>query len=161
MSSGRTKPSLMHCEDEDGNQEEAVVKLRAGFERKETGAVCELVASLLAKDLDLPVAEPLIVSIEKGFDRAVPDAEVAPLMKGSVGMNFATKKLPSGLNTWLPHKSIPMLLRPLATEILAFDALIQNPDRHKDNANVLWRGDELYIFDHELAFSFVGGMVVG
>ncbi len=43
----------------------------------------------------------------------------------------------------------------LACEIFAFDALIQNPDRRMDKPNILWKGEELYIIDHEKGFSFV------
>jgi hypothetical protein len=35
---------------------------------------------------------------------------------------------------------------------LAFDAFIENDDRRPDNPNLLRRGDELRIIDHELAF---------
>jgi len=53
MSSGRTRPCLMLCEDHEGNQIETVVKLRVGKESTTTGLVCELMGSLLADDLDL------------------------------------------------------------------------------------------------------------
>jgi hypothetical protein len=42
-----------------------------------------------------------------------------------------------------------------ATDIFAFDALIQNPDRRYANQNVLAVRDDLLIFDHEQAFSFL------
>jgi hypothetical protein len=37
--------------------------------------------------------------------------------------------------------------------------LIQNPDRRRDNPNLLWTGDELFICDHEQAFSFLMGVI--
>ncbi len=156
---GRTKPCLMLCEDAEGNQHEAVVKLRAGFEMKEAGLVCELLASLLAGDLDLPVPKPMIVTVESGLDGAMPFPDVAGRVRQSVGLNFGSARLPSGINTWLKNKAIPMQLRPLAAEIFAFDAIVQNPDRRRDNPNLLWKGDDLYLYDHELAFSFVAGVV--
>ena len=42
---------------------------------------------------------------------------------------------------------------PMAAGIFVFDGIIQNPDRRSVNPNCLVRGDELRIFDHELAFS--------
>lgn len=33
--------------------------------------------------------------------------------------------------------------------------MIQNPDRRADKPNVLWKGDQIYIIDHELGFSFL------
>ncbi len=42
-----------------------------------------------------------------------------------------------------------------ASFIFAFDALIANDDRRTDNPNVLVRGDEFFVIDHEAAFSFL------
>jgi hypothetical protein len=42
-----------------------------------------------------------------------------------------------------------------ATNIFAFDALVQNPDRKYSNPNLFAKGDSLIIFDHETAFSFL------
>ena len=44
-------------------------------------------------------------------------------------------------------------MRPVASGILLFDAIIQNPDRRAENPNCLVRGDDLRIIDHELAFA--------
>ena len=43
--------------------------------------------------------------------------------------------------------------------MLAFDGLVQNPDRRWNNPNCLVRGEELAIFDHDLAFSFLAGII--
>jgi len=154
MVSGRTKPCLMLCEDDESNQVEVVVKLRAGIETKEMGSTSEVIASLLARDLDLPVPEPRLVEIESGFEGAVPDPDVAIRVRESVGWNFGSTRLPSGLTTWPKGKSIPLLIRQQALEIFAFDTVIQNPDRRKGNPNVLWKGDELFIYDHEMSLTF-------
>jgi hypothetical protein len=42
-----------------------------------------------------------------------------------------------------------------AVEIFAFDALIKNPDRRYNNPNLFTQGDDIYVFDHETAFSFL------
>lgn len=39
-----------------------------------------------------------------------------------------------------------------AAEILAFDAFVENVDRREGNPNCFVSGDQLRIFDHELAF---------
>ena len=46
-------------------------------------------------------------------------------------------------------------MKDLATEIFIFDAFIQNPDRREDKPNILAKGNELFIIDHELGFSFM------
>ena len=43
-----------------------------------------------------------------------------------------------------------------AVSIFALDALIDNPDRKfSPNPNLFSRGDTIFVFDHELAFSFM------
>lgn len=145
----------MLCEDEGGHTHELVVKLRAGIEHGQIGLTCELLASLLAEDLGLPVPGPAIVAIEEDLADGIVLLEFAKLVRQSVGLNFGTHKLPPGLNTWPRDRAIPVILRALAAEIFAFDVLTQNPDRRRDNPNILWKSEELYIFDHDLAFSFV------
>ncbi len=60
---------------------------------------------------------------------------------------------------WSPGNAISDAMLPVAASIFVFDGVIQNPDRRSDNPNCLVRGDELRIFDHELAFSH--GLVLG
>lgn len=52
-------------------------------------------------------------------------------------------------------KAIPDAMRQAAVTIFAFDALVQNPDRRFNNQNLLTRGDDIFVFDHEVAFSFL------
>ena len=159
LSSGRTKPCVMLCRDEAGNDVEVVVKWRAGLDLKETGLVCELMAALLADDLDLLVPKPFIVEIETGFHRSITRPDIAELAEHSIGLNFGSRRLPAGVGTWPKDKPVPVMLRPLAAEILAFDVLTQNPDRRRDNPNLLWSGEDVFLCDHEQAFSFLAGVI--
>jgi len=149
----------MLCKDDAGADYEVVVKMRAGMELKATGLICELVAALLADDFDLPTPKPFLVKVEKGFHLAIRQPDIAKLMENSVGLNFGCQRLPSGVGTWPKDKPAPARLLPLAAEVFAFDVLTQNPDRRRDNPNVLWSGDEIYLFDHEQAFSFLAGVI--
>jgi hypothetical protein len=145
----------MLCTNASGNDCEAVIKWRAGMETKETGLICELMAALLAIDLDLPVPKPFIVEVPPKFIIGEGKPELSVIAKKSVGLNFGSQKLPPGVGTWPKDKPIPVLLRPLAAEIFAFDVLIQNPDRRRDNPNLLWSDEEIFLCDHEQAFSFL------
>ena len=49
----------------------------------------------------------------------------------------------------------PEAMWQVATEVFAFDGLVQNPDRRFHNPNLFTRGNDIYVFDHELAFSFL------
>jgi hypothetical protein len=59
------------------------------------------------------------------------------------------------MSTWLVGRSIPEAMVADAVKIFAFDALIQNPDRRADNPNLFTQGDGIYVYDHELSFSFL------
>ena len=159
LSRGRTKPCLILAKDEDGRDVEVVLKWRAAPELKATGLVCELMSALLAEDLDLPVPRPFLVEVPEGFHAGIATPEVSKLAQASVGLNFGSQKLPPGFTTWAKDKPIPSLLRLTAAEIFAFDVLTQNPDRRQVNPNLLTNGEELYLCDHEQAFSFLAGVI--
>ena len=159
LGSGRTKPCIIFAETEEHEEVELVLKLAAGCEFR--GLVCEAFASLLADDLDLPVPQACLVEITDEFARTVPDREVAANIRKSCGFNFGSRKLSPQFSTWPVGRPIPLALRPMAAEVLAFDGLLQNPDRRWNNPNCLVRGDELAIFDHDLAFSFLAGIIGG
>ena len=146
------------CEDYNGNNAgEYVVKFKGGTETGVTGMASELVASLLADELDLACPTPAVVDINPNIADllSAKDSDVAEIIKKSGGLNFGSRVLSGGFGTWPVNKSIPNSLTQLAAEIFTFDALIQNPDRRTNNPNLLWKGSEIYIIDHELAFSFV------
>lgn len=158
MTSGRTRPLVLACEEageEADDPTEYVVKLRGSLETGEVGLACELVASLLARFLDLPVPEPAIVEVTEEFTRSVPDGTSREALRKSLGLNFGSRYLPGGYITWPKGKLVPPALRPVASEVIAFDAFIQNPDRTAQRPNLLWKDEELVLFDHELAFSFL------
>ena len=159
LTSGRTTPCLMLCQDASRADYEIVVKWRAAMELKETGLVCELMASLLAEDLDLPVPKPFLVHVDAQFNLSEGKPKLSTIVRESAGLNFGSQKLPAGFATWSQDKPIPGSLRQLAAEVFAFDVLIQNVDRRREKPNLLWSGDELYLYDHEQAFSFLMGVI--
>jgi hypothetical protein len=133
-----------------------VVKLRGAVDGRDAGLVNELLAARFASCFGLATPEPAIVVIERALAELIgsqhPDQKTA--LEKSVGPNFGSKHL-TGVSTWPVDKAIPEEHFVTATEIFAFDALLQNPDRRYDNPNLFTRGDRLLIFDHEAAFSFL------
>lgn len=152
---GRTCPYLMLCENETGETIEVVAKLRTGAECSCAGLICELMASLLARDLDLPVPEPYLVDVDAGFYMGITDASMAQRFQSSAGWNFGSRYLGPAFVSWPQLRSIPSAMQQDAADIFAFDLMIQNPDRRQEKPNLLRRDDDLAIFDHELAFSFL------
>jgi hypothetical protein len=97
--SGRTEPALIGCDLPSGGEVECVVKLAGHSESAPHQPVCELVAALLAVDLGLPVADPLLVEITTDFANcAVPSTNAAARTRcqQSIGWSFATRHLPPG-----------------------------------------------------------------
>ncbi len=160
--SGRTSPAVIGCEDDAGGSVgDFVLKLRGGLDRGETGLLCELLASRLATYFGLSVPDPVLVIIDRDFVELVASREAtgpepirAERIRKSLGLNFGTRFLVD-LSPWPVEKSIPEAMWQGATEVFAFDGLIQNIDRRFDNQNLLTRGDSIFLFDHELAFSFL------
>jgi hypothetical protein len=146
-------PCIAFGTSEEGEEVELVLKWRSKCEVR--GLVCEAMAAMLANDLDLPIPEPFTVQVDKQFASAIPDQATRGFAEQSVGLNFGTRRLAPQLATWPVNRTIPLATRPLAAEIFAFDALIQNPDRRAAKPNCLHQGNEVFIVDHELAFSFL------
>lgn len=158
MTSGRTKPAVFLCEDLDGNSAgEFVVKLRGGIDSGVVGLTCELLSSLLAEKLGIRTPNPAIVEIDPAIGALLGarDSEMARIIRNSGGLNFGSEVLVGGYSVWPIDKSVPASLKLPAGEIFSFDALIQNPDRKVKNPNFLWKGDEVFLIDHELVFSFL------
>jgi hypothetical protein len=157
MLSGRTSPILCGCEDHsERHVGDFVVKLKGCVERGEQGMLSELFASRMASHFGILVPEPVLVEISPGFSDLVAQRHPSILdgVRNSVGLNFGSKLL-VGVATWPVDKVIPESMHQSALNVFAFDALIQNPDRRFDNPNLLVSGDDVYVYDHESAFSFL------
>lgn len=157
-SSGRTSPAVIACDLPGGGEIECVVKLGGHKESTAHQPVCETVAALLAMDLGLPIAEPVLVDISVDFThKAIPHTEpdARTRCENALGFAFATKHLPPGYSLPPAGKQPSRKLLPLLAELYAFDGLIQNADRTVSNPNCLIKGDNLHIFDHDQAFGFL------
>jgi len=151
---------LCGCEDNGISAGDFVIKLRGGVERGESGMQCELVANRLAACFGLAVPDIALVTIEADFAELVAQNQPARTarVRESVGLNFATRQL-TDVTTWPVDRQIPEAMFQAAIDVFAFDALIQNPDRRTGNPNLLTRGDTVFIYDHELSFSFLLGIL--
>lgn len=139
--------------DDGGNETEVAAKLLGACDRGPPALISEAVAALLGRAVGLPIPRPYLIRIEPAFSAAVPDATVRKLTEASLGWNFASEWLPPGFMPLPVGKRCPEECGPVAAEIFAFDAIIQNPDRRPENPNCLLKRGQLMIFDHELAFS--------
>ncbi|HSF25988.1 MAG TPA: HipA family kinase [Actinomycetes bacterium] len=121
-----------------------VVKFRgAGQGRK--ALVAEVIAGELARRLDLPVPELVLVDLDPELSRAEPDEEVQDLLRASAGLNLGVDFLPGALGYdglgWRPDAE-------LAARVVWFDALVSNADRSWRNPNLLVWHRRLWLIDH-------------
>lgn len=157
LSSGRNRPVVFGCVDGDGKPAgDYVVKLSGAMDTRNRGPASELVASFLAEHFHILRPDPAAVELDTDFIAwlSKQKPELAKTLKASAGPNFGSKFL-TDVSTWPVGKSIPDAMMMAAAHIFAFDCLISNDDRRRNNPNVLVRGDNLFVIDHEAAFSFL------
>jgi hypothetical protein len=162
IASGRTKPCLLACIDPAGGEHDIVAKF-GGPELSVTAMVCELMAALLAQDLGLATPDPVIVRTEGGFHTCVPTEfpESRRRIEDSQGLNYGSIHLGTGVATWPVGQRVPPEMLSQAADVFAFDAIVMNPDRRQSNPNLLQRKNVLFVYDHELAFSFLRSIMPG
>ena len=97
--------------------------------------------------------EPVIVNISDEFAETMERHENYEVASRSLGYNFGST-LQNGYQELLSGQPLNKDLQSRLLDLFAFDVLIGNTDRRGDKPNFLTNGEDLLIFDHELAFSF-------
>jgi hypothetical protein len=157
LTSGRNRPVIFGCIDAESNSAgDYVVKLSGAMDTRARGPASELIASSLAGHFGIlrpqPAAVQLHPDLMKWLVSQRPD--LAQVLRTSTGLNFGTRLL-TDVSIWPLGRTLPEAMLIPATQVFAFDALIANDDRRRNNPNVLVRGDEIFVIDHEAAFSFL------
>ena len=117
---------------------------RSRWSRRSSRASWPRHLGLLTPELALADLDPRIATSE-------PDQEIQDLLAASAGLNLAVDFLPGSAGFdplgWTADEDF-------ASELLWFDALIQNVDRTWRNPNLLvWHGD-IWLIDHGAALYF-------
>jgi hypothetical protein len=113
--------------------------------------VAEIIAGELARALGLRTPELALAELDPRIAASEPDPEIQQLLRASAGLNLAVDFLPGSANFdplgWTAGEDF-------ASELLWFDALIQNVDRTWRNPNLLvWHGD-IWLIDHGASLYF-------
>ena len=160
---GTTEPYLIRGVDESSHQHgDFVIKPMAFPRMSAISSMRELLASFIAMQLEINIPEPALVNITDEFAELLLGRTHYQSMKASVGIAFGSRMIdPDGYRTWLNDETLPTILEEQALEIFIFDMFIQNVDRGgiKEKPNLLTNGEDIYVIDHELAFSYI--MAVG
>jgi hypothetical protein len=153
VTSGRTKPARLECEKPDGvTRVEVVAKFSEGCDRKTVGLAMEVVAACLARDLGLPVPQPNLLDLQPAFTATVTDMERRRIMNGSHPIAFGSSEAGNGFRIWSRADRIGDDLAAGALAVFCFDAFTVNDDGRDANPNLLIRGQDIRIIDHESAF---------
>jgi hypothetical protein len=113
--------------------------------------VAEIIAGELARRLGLRVPELVLAELDPRIPGSEPDPEIQELLKASEGLNLGVDFLPGSAGFdplgWTADPG-------LASQVLWFDALVQNVDRTWRNPNLLvWHGN-IWLIDHGAALYF-------
>ena len=113
--------------------------------------VAEIIAGQLARGLGLRTPELALAWLDPRIAASEPDQEIQDLLRASEGLNLAVDFLPGSAGFdplgWTADEGF-------ASELLWFDALIQNVDRTWRNPNLLvWHGN-IWLIDHGAALYF-------
>lgn len=157
LTSGRSRPAVFGCVDKHGDPAgDYVVKLSASMDLGETAAANEALGSFLANWFHIQHPEPASIRIAPDLVSWLvrQNSALGAQLKASPGFNFGTRVL-TNVTTWPKGKALPEAMLPAAAQVFALDALISNDDRRLENPNVLIRGDEVFVIDHECAFAFL------
>jgi hypothetical protein len=143
---GGSLPAIVEADD-DGMY---VLKFR-GAGQGAKALVAELVAGEIARALQLPIPEIVLIELDPDLARTEPDPEIQELIKASAGMNVALDYLPGAVMFDALAEKPPA---GLASDIVWFDAFVTNVDRTPRNANMLMWHRQLKLIDHGAALYF-------
>ena len=146
---GGSRPAVVEGDD----QGLYVLKFR-GAGQGPKALVAEAISGGLARALELPMPEIVLMDLDAELARTEGDPEIQDLIKASAGLNLGMDYLPGAMNF------DPVAEQPdpeLASRIVWFDAFTSNVDRTARNPNMLvWHG-RLYLIDHGASLYFHHG----
>ncbi len=153
MTSGRTSPLRLTCERSGGEEVDVVAKFAGGQHCTKNSLCSELIAAQLAADLGLPIPPPLLVEWGDDFASSVHDEAAKTILAASKPPAFGSTYFFGGFAILDgARKFSGDEQRQMALAIFFYDSLIGNADRSTAKPNLVVRGDQYRIFDHELTF---------
>jgi hypothetical protein len=113
--------------------------------------VAEIIAGELARRLGLRTPDLVLAELDPRIPGSEPDPEIQDLLRASEGLNLGVDFLPGSAGFdplgWTAD-------RDFASQVLWFDALVQNVDRTWRNPNLLVWHRNIWLIDHGAALYF-------
>lgn len=151
VGSGRTRPIVISAEDSADNVIDVVLKFSSLCDMGTNSLAVEVISACLAGSLGLPIPEPFLIEIPTDWRECLPD-DIRSRFSEFDNLAFGSKLIWPQWPAWSAANRLSSEMVQTAAEVLAFDGFIENVDRRDGNPNCFVRGDEIRIFDHELAF---------
>lgn len=159
---GRNRAVLLGCMSAAGRSFACVVKLYHRVENKDSYWI-EWVSGRLAERIGITCPEQYVVEISQAM-AAVIGGKTGEDAAASARPSFGTQYVRSTIPFPTDGGAIEEGLRASAAELAAFDVFIDNPDRRRENPNLLVDAREpgrLLAIDHDLAFSSFVTILIG
>lgn len=155
LETGTTQPMAVWGVDiTTGERGKYVVKF-IGSSRMSAKSSCrELLGCWMAKELEIPVVEPVIVNISEEFVNTIIGQKGYQSALKSMGFNFGSIYQEGFSEFPQTNFVLSNALIEQAKAVFMFDMFISNADRGAGKPNILSDGETLLLLDHELAFSF-------
>lgn len=121
-------------------------------------SLAELSASFIASEVGLKVPSPAIIEITEEFCELYRGETLFQNLYNSIGLNFGTIYM-EGMTAWNSDKHLLEKFHKELLNIFIFDMFIENTDRRVDKPNMFTNREEVFIYDHETAFSFIYSVI--
>lgn len=156
LASGANAPILVTAVNNDGDKCDLIIKLLESERMDNLAFLKESIGSSIARKLGICSPEPFIVEINNEFVESQRGNDVYLRLKRSIGINYGSRYI-LGLELITKEDKLSSKSYLDALKIFCFDAIIQNSDRTfiLGKANLFTKGTDLWVLDHELAFTFL------
>lgn len=154
---GRNRPLRVAVETADGDEMEVFLKPSGRPELSVSSLAHEVIAACIAGRVGLPICQPLLIDMSADWVASVHEVAVREVLEASNPIAFGSQAAGVGWRQWSGDDVLTNGRRQVALGIFAFDVFTENPDRKPSNPNLLIKGDEFRLIDHELAL-FVRGL---
>lgn len=127
------------------------IKLR-GAGQGTLALTAEIIVAELAQAAGLNVAPHALVTLDANTPTDDKNDELAQLLSFSHGINLGFHFIEGSRN--LRPDETSLIDETTASKIICLDALVMNPDRTKQNPNILWAEKKPWLIDHGAALGF-------
>lgn len=154
--SGTTLPmAIWGVDTHTGERGQYVVKYKNQNRMSASASAFEFLGAWMAREVGLNAAEPVTIYISEDFVSTLTGRDGFKAASQSLGLNFGSKYV-AGV-TQIPPTGFTLTNEQIeqAKQLFVLDLFMQNTDRGHVKPNVGLHRDDLFVYDHELAFSFL------